>query len=174
MGNIKEINIKSHIYYFFDGLINIKDFDSNLLRMDKKSYENIDIYYIGYIPMKDFDYVKINSVNPLYLIIDKVDGFIEEKNGNKYLTLVSKDKNKEVLIKYTERWNEVKNLIEYNSIKAGEDEKDFMRIKFNSDDNLLLNKTLKIHNMTVVAKSVFDKDGKYYPQIFLDECLYEL
>ena len=53
--------------------------------------------------MKDFDYVKINSVNPLYLIIDKVDGFIEEKNGNKYLTLVSKDKNKEVLIKYTER-----------------------------------------------------------------------
>ena len=103
MGNIKEINIKSHIYYFFDGLINIKDFDSNLLRIDKKSYENIDIYYIEYITMKDFDYVKINSVNPLYLIIDKVDGFIEEKNGNKYLTLVSKDKNKEVLIKYTER-----------------------------------------------------------------------
>ena len=124
--------------------------------------------------MKDFDYVKINSVNPLYLIIDKVDGFIEEKNRNKYLTLVSKDKNKEVLIKYTERWNEVKNLIEYNSIKAGEDEKDFMRIKFNSDDNLLLNKILKIHNMTVVAKSVFDKDGKYYPQVFLDKCLCEL
>ena len=154
MGNIKEINIKNRTYYFFDDIINIKDFDSNLLKIDKKSYKNIDIYYIGYITMKDFDYVKINSVNPLYLIIDKVDGFIEEKNGNKYLTLVSKDKNKEVLIKYTERWNEVKNLIEYNSIKAGEDEKDFMRIKFNSDDNLLLNKILKIHNMTIVAKSV--------------------
>ena len=45
-------------------MINIKDFDSNLLKIDKKSYKNIDIYYIGYITMKDFDYVRINSVNP--------------------------------------------------------------------------------------------------------------
>ena len=105
-------------------MINIKDFDSNLLKIDKKSYKNIDIYYIGYITMKDSDYVKINSVNPLYLIIDKVDGYIEEKNGNKYLTLVSTDKNKEVLIKYTELWDEVKNLTKYNSIKAGKYEKD--------------------------------------------------
>ena len=60
-------------------MINIKDFDSNLLKIDKKSYKNIDIYYIGYITMKDSDYVKINSVNPLYLIIEKVDGYIEEK-----------------------------------------------------------------------------------------------
>ena len=52
--------------------------------------------------MKDSDYVKMNSVNPLYLIIDKVDGYIEEKNENKYLTLVSADKNIEVLTKYTE------------------------------------------------------------------------
>ena len=83
-------------------MIDIKDFDSNLLKIDKKSYKNIDIYYIGYITMKDSDYVKINSVNPLYLIIDKVDGYIEEKNGNKYLTLVSTDKNKKLLIKYIE------------------------------------------------------------------------
>ena len=55
------------------------------------------MYCIEYITMKDSDYVKINSVNPLYLIIDKVDGYIEEKNGNKYLTLVSTDKNKELL-----------------------------------------------------------------------------
>ena len=79
MGNIKEINIKNRTYYFFDDIINIKDFDSNLLKIDRKSYKNIDIYYTGYITMKDSDYVRINSVNPLYLIIDKVDGFIEEK-----------------------------------------------------------------------------------------------
>ena len=79
MGNIKEINIKSRTYYFFDDIIKIKDFDSNLLKIDRKSYKNIDIYYTGYITMKDSDYVRINSVNPLYLIIDKVDGFIEEK-----------------------------------------------------------------------------------------------
>ena len=68
MGNIKEINIKYRIYYFFDDMINIKDCDSSLLKIDKKSHNNIDIYYIGYIPMKDSDYVKINSANPLYLI----------------------------------------------------------------------------------------------------------
>ena len=79
MGNIKNIDIKYRTYYFFDDMINIKDFDSNLLKIDKKSYKNIDIYYIGYITMKDSDYVKINSVNPLYLIIEKVDGYIEEK-----------------------------------------------------------------------------------------------
>ena len=60
--------------------------------------------------MKDSDYVKINSVNPLYLIIDKTDEYIEEKNGNKGLTLVSTDKNKEVLIKYVELWDKIKNL----------------------------------------------------------------
>ena len=80
-------------------MINIKGFDSNLLKMCEKSYKNIDIYYIGYITIKDSDYVKINIVIPLYLIIDKVDGCFEEKNGNKYLTLVSTDKNKEVLTK---------------------------------------------------------------------------
>ena len=83
-------------------MINIKYFDSNLLKIDKKSYKSIDICYIKYITMKDSDYVKINSVNFLYLIIDETDGCIEESNGNKYLTLVSKDKNKEVLTKYTE------------------------------------------------------------------------
>ena len=80
-------------------MININDFDSNLLKIDKKSHKNIAIYYIEYITMKDSDYLKINSVNPLYMIIGEVDGCIEEKTGNKHLTLVSTDKNREVLIK---------------------------------------------------------------------------
>ena len=77
MGNVKEINIKNRIYYYFDDMINIKDFNSNLLKIDKKPYKNIDIYYMAYIAMKDFDNVNINSVNPLYMIIDKEDGYIE-------------------------------------------------------------------------------------------------
>ena len=85
MGNIEEINIKNRTYYFFDDMINIKDFDPNLLKIDKKLYKNIDIYYIGYITMKDSECVKIKSVNPLYLIISKVDGDTEEKNESKYL-----------------------------------------------------------------------------------------
>ena len=78
MGNIKEINIKNRTYYF-DDMINIKDFDPSLLKIDKKSYKNIGIYYIGYITMKNSDYVKINGVNPLYIIINEVDGSISEK-----------------------------------------------------------------------------------------------
>ena len=77
MSQIKEINIINSTYYFFDDMINIKNFDSNLLKVDKKSYKNMDICYIGYITMKDLDYTNIHSVNPLYLIFDKVDGYIE-------------------------------------------------------------------------------------------------
>ena len=59
MSYIKKINIKYGKYYFLDDMINIKDCDSNLLKIDKKSYKNIDIYYIGYIAMKDSDYLKM-------------------------------------------------------------------------------------------------------------------
>ena len=70
MRKIKEINVRNRTNYFFDDMITIKDFDSNLLKIDKKWYKNIDIYCIGYITMKDSDYVKIKLINHLYLIID--------------------------------------------------------------------------------------------------------
>ena len=151
MGNIIEINMKNQTYYFFD-MTNIANFHPNLLKIDKKLYKNIDIYYIGCITMKDSDYVKINSVNPLYLIIDKIEGHFEEKNGNKYLILDSTDKNKKVLIKYKKLWDGIKNSIEKVNNKLGEYRKDFMKIKFSSDDNLPLNKTLKLHNITIIIR----------------------
>ena len=92
-------------------MINIKNFDSNLLKIDKTSYKNIDIYYIGYITMKNLEYVNIHSAKSLYLIFDKVDGYIEECNGNKYSIFASANKNKEALTKYTEIWDKTKNLI---------------------------------------------------------------
>ena len=95
MGNIKQINIKNRTYYFFNDMINIKDFDSSQLKIDKKSYKNIGIYYIGYIAIKSIsNYENINSVNPLYLIIGEVDEYIDENNGNKHLTFASTDKTK--------------------------------------------------------------------------------
>ena len=172
MGSIKEINIKNRTYYFFDDMINIKNFDSNSLKGDKKLHKNIDIYYIGYITMEDFDYVNIHSVNPLYLIIGKVDRYIEKKKN--YLILASTDKNKELLTNYTELWDVIKNLIEKINDKPGEYGKDFMKIKFNSDDNLALTKIQRLYNLTIIVKSVIQEDSKYYLQVFLDECLYEL
>ena len=172
MGNIKQINIKNCSYYFFNDMINVKEFDSSLLKIDKKSYKNIGIYCIGYITMKYSDPVKINSVNPLYLVIGEIDGYIEELNGNKHLTFTSTDKNKKVLKKYTKLWDEIKYHTQTINVgKSGEYEKDYMKIKFSSDDDLPLSKILKLH---MLIRSVFEEDGKYYPQVFLDECLYEL
>ena len=84
MRNIKQIDIKNFTYYFFNDMINIKNFDSSLLKIYKKSYKNIVISSIEYITIKEIDdYENINSVNPLYLIIGKVNGYIKENNGNK-------------------------------------------------------------------------------------------
>ena len=91
----------------------------------------------------------------------------------KYI-FASTDKNTEVLKKYTELWDGIKNQIEKLNDKPGENGKNFMKIKFNSDDNLPLNKILILHNLTIAVRSVFQEDNKYYPQVFLDECFYEL
>ena len=119
-------------------------------------YKNVDIYYIGYIIIKKIDdYENIYSVNPLYLIIGIVDGFIEEKNGSKYLVFDSTDESKEVLTKHTELWDGIKNEIEtINSGKAGEYGKDFMKVKFETDDDLPLNKILKLPMLDLFLKKM--------------------
>ena len=111
----------------------------------------------------------------MYLIISKEDGHIKENNGNKYLVFDSTDENKEVLKKYRELWYGIKNEIEtINGGKKGEYNKDFMKIKFNTDDNLPLNKPLKLYLLTIIVRSIFEGDGKFYPQLYLDNCLYEV
>ena len=110
MGEVKQINIKNRTYYFYNDQINLKDFDAKLLKISKKSYKNIDIYYIGYITIKNIDdYESIYSVNPLYLRINHAAGYTEEKNGNKYLIFDSVNENKEVLKKYADVWDGIKN-----------------------------------------------------------------
>ena len=81
----KQLNIKNRTYYIWNDLINLKDFDPKLLKLDKNSSMDISIYYIGYVTKKpEYD---INGVNPLYLLIDQLDGFIEEKESSKYLNI---------------------------------------------------------------------------------------
>ena len=77
-------------------MINIKNLETNKIKRDENSYKNIVIYYIGYMTFKDLRYVKINSVNLLYLIINKINGYFEEINGNKYLALVPINESKEI------------------------------------------------------------------------------
>ena len=94
MGEVKQINIKNQTYYFYND-INLKDFDARLFKVDKKSYKNFDVYYIGYITIKKIDdYESIYSVNPLYLRTDHASGYTEAKNGNEYLIFDSVDETK--------------------------------------------------------------------------------
>ena len=128
-------------------MINIKNLDSDLPKIDKKSCKNIDIYYVGYITIKNIGaYESIHSINALYLIIYKVDGYIEENEGKTYLIFASTGKSKEVLTKYTELWYGIKNWIEKINYKPGKNGKDLIKINFNSHDNLSLNKLVKLHN----------------------------
>ena len=82
---MKNIAIKKQTYCFFSDIAIINNFDSNKIKIDEKSYKNIFIYYIGYVTIKDLKYVKVNSVNFLYLTFSKVNVYFEEINGNKYI-----------------------------------------------------------------------------------------
>ena len=117
----KDIDIKHPTYYFFYD-INIKSFDPNNIKIDEKSNKNILIYYVGYVTIKNPKYVKINSVNPLYLIFGKVNGYFEEINRNKYLTLVPTNESKEMIEKYEEVWCEIRDLMRLISEKSDDDD----------------------------------------------------
>ena len=152
-------------------------------------YQNIDIHYIGYITIKKIDDCEnIHSVNPLYLLVNDASGYIEEKNGKKkekWKKMKKKKKNlifddsvnenKGLLKKYVNVWDGIKNEIKtVNGGKENDYRKDYMKIRFNSDDDLPLKKLLKFHAMIIIIRSVFKEGGKLYPQAFLDDTLYDL
>ena len=115
MGTVKQIDIENKTYYFRNGIIDIKKFDSELLKIDKKSYKDIGIYNTEYITIgKIDDYEDIYSLNPLYITITHASGYIEEKGVNKYLIFDSIDENKELLKKYNDVFNGIRNKIKKN------------------------------------------------------------
>ena len=102
----KQLNVKNRSYYFYNDLINIANFEVNNLKLEKKNINGLDIYYIGYVYKKpDWN---VNSVNPLYLMINRIDGFVEEKNANKYLNIVDTARNNEILKKYNQVFDGIK------------------------------------------------------------------
>ena len=112
-------------------MINLKKFEPDLLKIDKKSYNNIGIYNIRYITIKKIDdYEHIYSVNFLYLRVKHGSRYIEEKNENKYIIFHATDENKELLKKYADVWSGIKNKIKAVSSGECEYEKDYMKSKF--------------------------------------------
>ena len=168
MGKVKQIKIKNHSYYFYNNLINLKDFDASLLKVDKKDHKEIDIYYINYETVKEIANCKnINSVNPLYLMVNEMIGHFEEKNETKYLVFNDVDENKQVSIKCEEIWEGVKKETEtINGGKKIEYGKDLKKIRFKSNDDLPLNKPIKLHLLTISIRSVFSEVSKFNLQLF--------
>ena len=165
-----------------------------MLEIDKKSYKDIGIYNIGYITKKKIDnyeniygvnplylfidhtsgYIEVKCFNPLYVHIDHVSGYVEEKGVKKYFVFDTTDQNKKLLKKYSDVWNGINNKINEVSDSEFDYEKDYMKNKFSSTDNLPLNKPLKFHLMTITIRCVFEEDGKLYPQVYVDDSLYEI
>ena len=149
------MDLKIRTYYFFNDIINMKNFDPNNIKIDEKSYKDILIYYIGYLTIKYLKYVKINSVNPLYLIFNKVNDYYEEINTSKYLALISTNESKEKIKKYEELWSKIRNLVSLITKNSDDYVEKYMKIKFNLDNKLPLNKTIKFPGIIIVVRTVF-------------------
>ena len=144
--NIRQMKIKNRPDYLFNDnkIVNVKDFGSNLLEINILSFKGVfslNIYFIKYIPTKSSDRVSIdrtdNDEDYLDLFFDDVNGYIEENDGIKYLVFASAEKFKEALKNYTKLWEETKRQIEViNDGEPIKHSKDFMKIKFESDDDL--------------------------------------
>ena len=118
--------------------MNIKNLDPNKTRINEKSYNNILIYHIWSITVKDLSYTKINSANPLSLIINKITRYIEENNGNRYLMLLSVKESEDTLKKYEELWSKIRDLVRSITSNLDSYDEKYIKIKINLDDDLPL------------------------------------
>ena len=174
MGEIKIINIKNRSYYFYNDIINLDEFDGSKINVDRKNFNDIDIYYLGYEYKKKItECNEINSVNPLYLRIKDMKGqFKKGKGDNVWYLIIFGDS--DVLRKFANIWKSIRAKIEEITGGIVQYDKDYIKIKFESNDNLPTYKIVNMHQVTIIIRSVFAQNGKFYPQLFLDDALYKL
>ena len=165
METIKQINIKNRTYYFYNDIINLDEFDESKIKVDKKDFNDIDIYYLGYEHKKKIsEYNVIDSVNPLYLRIISMNGQFEKgKDDAWYLIISYKD---DVSEKLMDIFESIKKKITEKTWDLVEYDKDYIKIKFENDDILPVDKDVNIHMATITIRTIFAQDCKYYPQLF--------
>ena len=165
MSQVKKLNIKNQTRYSFSDMINIENFQSNLLSIDKQAYTDFDDYYLGYITIKQIgNYENIHSVNPLYLKIHSAAGYFKKKNDEKYLILHSTKKYEEVFSKI---------LLEIKTTNGGKKlfyEKNYAKICINTNDDVPLNKRLKFLLLTIIIRRVLQINKELYQHIYEYEC----
>ena len=176
---IESLKIKSKSNYFWDDMVYLDDFDVKLVKVVRReSRIGVDIYYIGYVLEPKDD---INSINPLHLIVRHLFGRIEKIEGSSDRYLVVDENNKEVINVFDKLWkfikDEINRLIKRNDkITFGNaDNKisEYNKLRFSSDVELPLDTLIEFHMLTIVINCVIEKGNKYYPEIYLEECLYE-
>ena len=145
-------------------MTNIKNFDANLLSINQIAFTSTDSVAYGIEYFKNLD-----GVNSLYLIFNKLDVYFQKYGENNYFIFALTDRNKEALENYTELWNEIKKEIEtIRGIEPIKYEKDLLKIRFESGNNLPLDRILNIPVCVIIVKSAFQENGKCYPQVFLE------
>ena len=177
---VESLKIKNTSYYYYDDIVYLDDFDVKLVKVVRReSRIGVDIYYIGYVvnkPQYDLD-----SVNPLYLIVRNLVGHIEKIEGSSDRYLVVDESNKKVINVFDKLWkfikDEINRLIKKNDKitfgNANNKINEYNKLRFSSDVDLPLNTLIEFHSLTIVINCVIEKGNKYYPQIYLDECLYK-
>ena len=167
--NIESLKIKTKTDYDWDNAVYIYDINLNSIEIIKReSRIGINIYYIGYMSEHD------NSIISLYLIINRLTGFIEEIEGTSDRYLVVSMGNKKIINIFDELWKFIENKITSNSLinNSINKIKEYNELRFNSDLYLPTDKLIEFRMLKININCVFEKDSEYYPKIYLDERLY--
>ena len=142
----------------------------------RESRIGANIYYIGYVLNSDYDY---NTINPLYFVLNRLIGYIEEIEGasDKYLVVAKSVRNKNIISVLDMVWASIEDKIEdedeiKDKISLGIKIKDYDKFRFNSDIYLPLDTLIEFRSLVISISCVIEKDNEYYPEIYLDECLY--
>ena len=156
METIKQINIKNRTYYFYNDIINLDEFHESRLRVDKKVFNNMDIYYLGYEHKKKISECNvINSVNLLYLKITDMKGQFEKGKDDAWYSIISNKDN--VYKKLADILESIKTKITEKTWDALKYDKDYMKIKFESNNIFPTDKDVNIHIATIIIGAILLK-----------------
>ena len=166
---LESLKIKTKSNYFWDDMFYLSDFDVKLVKVVKReSRISVDIYYTGYVLEPEDD---INSTYPLYLIVKRLLGRIEKIEGSSDWYLVVDENNKEVINVFDKLWKFIKDEITFGN--ADNKKSEYNKLRFSSNVDLPLDTLIESRMLTIFINCVIEKDNKYYPEIYLNECLYE-
>ena len=172
--DIKSLKTKNKTNYNWDDIIHINDFDVNSLEIIKReSRIGANIYYIGYVLESNYYY---NTINLLYFVINRLIGYIEEIEGSsdKYLVVAKSVRNKDIISVLDMLWGSIENKInpKPNIYPNDIEIEDYDKFRFNSDIDLPLDTLIEFRLLVINVSCVIEKDNKYYPEVYLEECLY--